>query len=55
MPRKARVLVPNCPHHVVQRGPNKSTVFATADVYAYYKAEKITASPFYSILQLYSK
>ena len=36
MPRKARVLVPSCPHHVVQRGHNKSTVFAAAEDYAYY-------------------
>ncbi len=23
MPRKARVLAPNCPHHIVQRGHNR--------------------------------
>jgi len=27
MPRKARVLVPHCPHHIVQRGHNRQVVF----------------------------
>lgn len=27
MPGKARVLVPNCPHHIVQRGHNRNAVF----------------------------
>lgn len=36
MPRKARVLVPNCPHHVVQRGHNRKTVFLADEDYQYY-------------------
>lgn len=28
MPRSARVVVPNLPHHVIQRGHNRSVVFA---------------------------
>jgi putative transposase len=36
MPRKARVLVPNCPHHIVQRGHNRKAVFITDDDYNYY-------------------
>ena len=27
MPRKARLLLPNCPHHIVQRGHNRNAVF----------------------------
>lgn len=36
MPRKARVLVPNCPHHIVQRGHNREAVFVTDQDYQYY-------------------
>jgi putative transposase len=36
MPRKARVLVPNCPHHVVQRGHNRKAVFLADQDYQYY-------------------
>lgn len=36
MPRKARVLVPGCPHHIVQRGHNRSAVFITDEDYQYY-------------------
>ena len=36
MPRKARVLVPNFPHHIVQRGHNKKAVFLTDQDYQYY-------------------
>jgi len=28
MPRMGRIVVPNCPHHVVQRGHNRQVVFA---------------------------
>ncbi len=31
MPRTGRVVVPNTPHHVVQRGHNRQAVFATED------------------------
>ncbi|MCP4983897.1 MAG: hypothetical protein GY935_25760 [Gammaproteobacteria bacterium] len=36
MPRKARILVPNCPHHIVQRGHNRKAVFLAAEDYQYY-------------------
>ncbi|MEO0442464.1 MAG: transposase [Pseudomonadota bacterium] len=36
MPRKARVLVPNCPHHVVQRGHNRKAIFVSDEDYQYY-------------------
>jgi len=36
MPRKARVVVPNCPHHVVQRGHNRKVVFVEDRDYQYY-------------------
>tara|TARA_R110002074_G_C12401303_1_gene654175 strand:- start:166 stop:861 length:696 start_codon:yes stop_codon:yes gene_type:complete len=36
MPRKARVLVPNCPHHIVQRGHNRKAVFLADQDYQYY-------------------
>jgi len=30
MPRMGRVVLPNYPHHVVQRGHNRQVVFAAA-------------------------
>lgn len=36
MPRTARVMLPNCPHHVVQRGHNRSVVFSEAADYRRY-------------------
>ena len=36
MPRKARVVVPNTPHHIVQRGHNKQVVFVERRDYNYY-------------------
>jgi len=36
MPRKARVVVPNTPHHLVQRGHNKQVVFVERQDYHYY-------------------
>ena len=36
MPRTARVVVPNMPHHVVQRGHNRQVVFAEQSDYARY-------------------
>ncbi len=36
MPRTARLLIPHTPHHIVQRGHNRASVFATDDDYAYY-------------------
>jgi len=36
MPRKARIVVPETPHHIIQRGHNRQTVFAHDDDYQYY-------------------
>lgn len=36
MPRKARVIVPNMPHHIVQRGHNRNVVFVEERDYQYY-------------------
>ena len=36
MPRQARVVIPNIPHHIVQRGHNRQVVFAAYEDYFYY-------------------
>ena len=36
MPRRARLVLPNCPHHIIQRGHNRQVVFASDDDYRYY-------------------
>ena len=36
MPRLGRVVLPNYPHHIVQRGHNKQVVFAEEADYRYY-------------------
>ena len=36
MPRTARIVLPNYPHHIIQRGHNRQTVFATEDDCLYY-------------------
>jgi len=36
MPRKARIIVPDCPHHIIQRGHNRQVVFASDKDYQYY-------------------
>lgn len=36
MARMARVVVPNTPHHIIQRGHNRQTVFASDEDYQYY-------------------
>lgn len=36
MPRKARAIVPNLPHHVVPRGHNRNAVFVETFDYQYY-------------------
>ncbi len=36
MPRKARILVPNYLHHIVQRGHNRNAVFLGDQDYQYY-------------------
>lgn len=36
MPRQARLVIPHCPHHVIQRGHNRQIVFAGDDDYLFY-------------------
>jgi putative transposase len=36
MPRVGRIVLPNYPHHVVQRGHNRQVVFAVAEDYQRY-------------------
>lgn len=36
MPRTARVVLPNYPHHIIQRGHNRQTVFAAPRDYERY-------------------
>ena len=36
MPRTARLIVPNYPHHIIQRGHNKQVVFTADEDYQYY-------------------
>ena len=38
MPRRARVILRNTAHHIVQRGHNRQVVFAQAADYRYYLA-----------------
>jgi REP-associated tyrosine transposase len=33
MPRKARIILPNTPHHIVQRGHHRKAVFIEASDY----------------------
>ncbi len=36
MPRMGRIVLPNYPHHIVQRGHNRQVVFAVAEDYQRY-------------------
>jgi len=36
MPRTARVVIPDYPHHIIQRGHNRQVVFADEEDYRYY-------------------
>lgn len=36
MPRTSRVVLPNYPHHIIQRGHNRAVVFAGDEDYLYY-------------------
>ncbi len=36
MPRQSRIVLPNCPHHIIQRGHNRQVVFSGDDDYLYY-------------------
>lgn len=39
MPRMGRIVLPNYPHHVVQRGHNRQVVFAAEQDYQRYISE----------------
>ena len=39
MPRMGRVVLPNYPHHVVQRGHNRQVVFAEAEDFQRYLSD----------------
>lgn len=41
MPRSARIILPHTPHHIVQRGHNRQTVFVSDDDYNYYRENLI--------------
>jgi putative transposase len=41
MPRQARIVIPNTPHHIVQRGHNRQVVFTSNDDFSYYKENLI--------------
>jgi putative transposase len=36
MPRSSRIIIADCPHHIIQRGHNKQTIFAADQDYQYY-------------------
>ncbi len=36
MPRQPRIVLSNCPHHIIQRGHNRQVIFADDVDYAYY-------------------
>ncbi|MCH9698333.1 MAG: transposase [Gammaproteobacteria bacterium] len=36
MPRRSRVVIPNCPHHIVQTGHNRQVVFLADNDYEFY-------------------
>jgi len=36
MLRRARIVLENCPHHIIQRGHNRQVIFAGDDDYQYY-------------------
>jgi putative transposase len=35
MPRHARLVVPHCPHHIIQRGHHRHVLFAHPNDYRY--------------------
>lgn len=49
MPRQARIIVPNCPHHVLQRGHNKQVVFYRENDYKYYLDNLLEAKQLFDI------
>ena len=36
MPRRARITLPNLPHHIIQRGNNRQSCFYADDDYLFY-------------------
>jgi putative transposase len=36
MPRTGRIVIPNCPHHIIHRGHNRQPVFVSDDDYRHY-------------------
>jgi len=36
MPRQSRIVLPDCPHHIIQRGHNRQVIFAGDEDYLYY-------------------
>ncbi len=53
MSRQARVIVPNFPHHVLQRGHNKQVVFTGKRDYQYYLNNLLEAKQLFDV-QIYS-
>lgn len=41
MPRRARIILPHTPHHIMQRGHNRDVVFYGDDDFEYYKTNLI--------------
>ena len=41
MPRQARIILPNTPHHIMQRGHNRQVVFSSEDDFEYYRQNLI--------------
>lgn len=41
MPRQTRIVLPNTPHHIMQRGHNRQAVFASNDDFEYYRENLI--------------
>ncbi len=41
MPRMGRIVLPNYPHHIVQRGHNRQVVFAVAEDYQRYLTDLV--------------
>ena len=49
MPRRARLVVPHHPHHIIQRGHNRQVLFAEPDDYHYYLSNLKTYKTDYEI------
>lgn len=41
MPRQARIILPNAPHHIMQKGHNREAVFSSGDDFEYYRENLI--------------